>query len=79
MHISDGVLPVSTLAAGWIVTTGVAAVTLRRIEGEALPRTAVMTAVFFAGVGYSIVTPCCNDSIDWMGWPASICTVRLMS
>jgi len=47
MHISDGVLPLPVLAAGWAATVGLAAWTLRGIEGEDLPRTAVMTSVFF--------------------------------
>lgn len=47
MHISDGVLSLPTLAAGWAVTAGITAVTLRKIEGANLPKTAVMTAVFF--------------------------------
>ena len=47
MHIADGVLPISTIAAGWAGTAVVTGLTLRRVPPEELPKAAVMTAGFF--------------------------------
>jgi cobalt/nickel transport system permease protein len=47
MHIADGVLPVSSLAAGWAGTLALTGLTLRRVPQEDLPKAAVMTAGFF--------------------------------
>jgi cobalt/nickel transport system permease protein len=47
MHISDGVLSAPVIVSGWAVTLVVAGVTLRRMRGEEIPKTAVITSVFF--------------------------------
>lgn len=47
MHIADGVLPFSSVAAGWLGTVVVTSLTLRKVPAEELPRAAVMTAGFF--------------------------------
>lgn len=47
MHIADGVLPVSSLAAGWAGTVVLTGLTLRKVPPEELPKAAVMTAGFF--------------------------------
>jgi cobalt/nickel transport system permease protein len=47
MHISEGVLSGPVVISGWAATTAIAWPSLRSIEGEDLPRTAVVTAVFF--------------------------------
>jgi cobalt/nickel transport system permease protein len=47
MHIADGVLPLTSIAAGWAGTGVVAGLTLRKAPFEGLPRAAVMTSGFF--------------------------------
>ncbi len=47
MHIADGVLPLSSLAAGWAGTVVVTGITLRKAPFEDLSKAAVMTAGFF--------------------------------
>ncbi|HHM05715.1 MAG TPA: cobalt transporter CbiM [Gammaproteobacteria bacterium] len=47
MHISDGVLSEPVLAVGFLGTAAAAAVSLRRMENEEIPKIAVMTSVFF--------------------------------
>ncbi|MDX1762759.1 MAG: cobalt transporter CbiM [bacterium] len=47
MHISEGVLSFSTVAAGWAGTTAIVVPSLRAVKGEHLPKMAVLTAVFF--------------------------------
>jgi cobalt/nickel transport system permease protein len=47
MHIADGVLPLTSIAAGWAGTGLVAGLTLRKAPFEALPKAAVMTSGFF--------------------------------
>lgn len=47
MHIADGVLPLTSIAAGWAGTGVVAGLTLRKAPFEALPKAAVMTSGFF--------------------------------
>lgn len=47
MHIADGVLPLSCVAAGWAGTAVVTGLTLRKVPAEELPKAAVMTAGFF--------------------------------
>ncbi len=47
MHIADGVLPLSSLVAGWAGAGAVASLALRKAPFEALPKAAVMTSGFF--------------------------------
>ncbi len=47
MHISEGILPAKVLVSGWAVTALIAGAALRKVEGEELPRMAVLTSVFF--------------------------------
>jgi len=47
MHIADGVLPISSLAAGWVGTVAITSLTLRKVPYDELPKAAVMTAGFF--------------------------------
>lgn len=47
MHIADGVLPLSSIVAGWAGTGAVAGLALRKAPFEALPKAAVMTSGFF--------------------------------
>ena len=47
MHIADGVLPLTSIAAGWVGTGVAAGLTLRKAPFEALPKAAVMTSGFF--------------------------------
>lgn len=47
MHIADGVLPLASIAAGWVGTGVVTGLTLRKAPFEALPKAAVMTSGFF--------------------------------
>lgn len=52
MHVPDGFLPPAILAAGYVVTAGVTALSLRKINQEddpraAIPKAALLTAAFF--------------------------------
>ncbi len=52
MHVPDGFLPAAVLAGGYVVTVGVTALALRKINQEedpraAIPKAALMTAAFF--------------------------------
>lgn len=47
MHISDGILSPPVLAGGFAATAVLAAVTLRKVDLEEIPKIAVATAVFF--------------------------------
>jgi cobalt/nickel transport system permease protein len=47
MHISEGVLPAWEIAAGWALTAVGLAWGLRRLEGEKLVLTALLTSLFF--------------------------------
>lgn len=47
MHISDGVLSLPVLVAGFAGTAGATALTLKRVGDDDVPRMAVMTAAFF--------------------------------
>jgi len=47
MHISDGVLPVGAALASGAASLAIAAWSAQRIQGEELPKVAVVTASFF--------------------------------
>jgi cobalt/nickel transport system permease protein len=47
MHISDGVLSGPVIAAGFGAAAVLAAVTMRRMDMEEIPKVSVLTAVFF--------------------------------
>ena len=47
MHISDGVLSAPVLTAGFAGTAVLAAVTMRKMEMEEVPKISVITSVFF--------------------------------
>lgn len=47
MHISDGILSAPVLTAGFAGTAALAAVTLRRMDMEEIPKISVITSVFF--------------------------------
>lgn len=47
MHISEGVLSVPVLAAGWIISGAVLACSLRATPSTVLPRMAVFASAFF--------------------------------
>ncbi|RMD78277.1 MAG: cobalt transporter CbiM [Gammaproteobacteria bacterium] len=47
MHISDGVLSAPVLAAGFVGTAALTAVTIRKMDMEEIPKVSVLTAVFF--------------------------------
>jgi len=48
MHISEGVLSAPVLAGGAVLAVAGIAAGLRKLEGEALVRTGVLSAAFFA-------------------------------
>jgi len=48
MHISEGVLSAPVLISGAVLSAGGLAAGLRKLEGEALVRTGVLSAAFFA-------------------------------
>jgi cobalt/nickel transport system permease protein len=47
MHIADGVLPTSVAVAGYILSGGILAVSLRKISREDYPKIALMSSAFF--------------------------------
>ena len=47
MHISDGVLPASIWIGSYVVTAGISAVSLRKMDVDDAPKVAVVTASFF--------------------------------
>ena len=47
MHISDGVLPPAIWIGSCVVTAGIAAVSLRKMDTDDVPKVAVVTASFF--------------------------------
>ena len=49
MHISDGVLSTPVWVGSYIVSAVISAVTIRKLKAEQIPKTAIMTSVFFVG------------------------------
>ncbi len=47
MHISEGVLPLVTLAGGYAASTGGVAIGLRRIKDDEMVKTAILSCAFF--------------------------------
>lgn len=47
MHISDGILEGPVLATSFAAAAGIAAVTLRKMDLEEIPKISVITAIFF--------------------------------
>ena len=47
MHIADGILSAPVIAAGFGGTAVIAAVTMRKMDLEEIPKISVMSAVFF--------------------------------
>ncbi|HFE38038.1 MAG TPA: cobalt transporter CbiM [Gammaproteobacteria bacterium] len=47
MHISDGILSAPVLVSGFVGTAAIAAVTLRNMDLEEIPKISVITAIFF--------------------------------
>lgn len=47
MHISDGVLSTPVWISGYIVSAVIVAATTRKMQPEDIPKTAIMTSVFF--------------------------------
>ena len=47
MHISDGVLSAPVWIGGYVISASIAAVTTRKMRSEDIPKTAVMTSIFF--------------------------------
>ena len=47
MHISDGVLSAPVWIGGYVISASIAAVTTRKMKAEDIPKTAVMSSIFF--------------------------------
>lgn len=47
MHIADGIVSGAVIATGFAVTAALAAVTMRKVDLEEIPKISVVTAVFF--------------------------------
>ncbi len=47
MHISDGVLPPTVAIAGYVATIAITGYGIRKVDGEKLPKVAVVTSSFF--------------------------------
>jgi cobalt/nickel transport system permease protein len=48
-HVPDGILSLPVLVGGAIIAAGGVALALRRLDDRTIPRTAVLSAAFFAG------------------------------
>lgn len=49
MHISEGILNSEILVAGWVVSGGICAYALYKLDFESIPKVAMLTALFFLG------------------------------
>ncbi len=47
MHISDGVLSAPAWIGGYVISAAIVAVTTRKMNPQDIPKTAVMTSIFF--------------------------------
>ena len=89
MHISDGILSGPVLAAGFAGMAVVAALTLRKMDMEEIPKVSVVTAVFFVAslihvpVGPSSVHLILNGLagivLGWRAFPAIMLGVILQA
>lgn len=89
MHISDGILSGSILAAGFAGTAVVAGLTLRKMDMEEIPKVSVITAVFFVAslihipVGPSSVHLILNGLVGvvlgWRAFPAIMLGIILQA
>ncbi|WPL16404.1 Energy-coupling factor transporter probable substrate-capture protein NikMN [Thiorhodovibrio winogradskyi] len=88
-HIPDGVLSAPVLTLGAVVTAGMLAVALRRLDDERLPQTAVLAATFFVAslisipLGPSSVHLLLNGLmgllLGWMAVPALFVALMLQA
>jgi cobalt/nickel transport system permease protein len=89
MHISDGVLSATVLAAGAAAAAGGTAVGLKKLDMEQMPRVAVMSAAFFVGslihvpVGPSnahlLLVGLTGLVLGWASFPAILIALFLQS
>jgi cobalt/nickel transport system permease protein len=61
MHISEGVLSMPVITAGWVLTAGGLAVGLKKTNTDKLPRTALVSSVLF--LSYLVHVPLGPSSI----------------
>jgi len=47
MHISDGVLSAPVWIGGYVISAAIVAITTKKMRPEEIPKTAIMTSVFF--------------------------------
>ncbi len=89
MHLSEGILPAPLLLAGGLVTVAGVAIGLRRLQDEALPRTALLTAAFFVaslihvpiGIGstHLMLIGLMGTLLGWAAFPAILIALFLQS
>ena len=89
MHISEGVLPVSILAAGAVVAAGGLVVGLKKTENDRVPQTALLASAFFVAslvhvpVGPSSVHLILNGLLGvllgWSAFPAIFIALTLQA
>lgn len=89
MHISDGVLSGPVLTAGFVLSTALAAATLRKVDMEDVPKISVITSVFFVAslihipIGPTSVHLILNGLVGivlgWRAFPAIMVGVTLQT
>lgn len=88
-HIPDGILSAPVLIGGAVLAVGGVAIALRNLEDRAIPRAAILSAVFFAGsliavpVGPSSVhllfTGLMGVMLGFMAFPAVLVALMLQA
>ena len=89
MHISDGVLSAPVLVAGTALAAAGLVVGVRRLTPEAVPKVAMMSALFFVGsllhvpVGVSsahlLLTALVGVTLGWLAFPAFLVALVLQA
>ena len=89
MHISDGVLAAPVLVTGTALAAAGVVVGVRRLTPEAVPKVAMMSALFFAGsllhvpVGVAsahlLLTALVGVTLGWLAFPAFLVALVLQA
>lgn len=87
MHISEGVLNATILAAGAALTVGGVAIGLKKIDYERLPQVAVLASVFFVAslihvpigpsAAHLVLSGLCGLVLGWAAFPAILVGLSL--
>ena len=89
MHISDGVVSMPVLATGFVATAALAAVTLKSMDLDEIPKISVATAVFFVaslihvpigpGSMHLILNGLVGVILGWRAFPAIMIAIILQA